>query len=132
VQWVADRVWWIGGTAAACFALAVAAGMWLERLADRRGTRFAAAHGILSRADMVLPAPARTVAGEPARPALPVPQVININFFSVPSSEQAEVIRQALPGHEPAGYAGGLTASNPARRDPTATISAQRDPRPPR
>jgi hypothetical protein len=27
----ADRIWWIGGTAAVCFALAVAAGLWLER-----------------------------------------------------------------------------------------------------
>jgi hypothetical protein len=64
VQWVAERIWWIGGTLAVCFALAVAAGMWLERLADRRGARFAAAHGILSRTDVMLAQP------PPQRPAI--------------------------------------------------------------
>jgi hypothetical protein len=67
VQWVAERVFWIGGTMAACLALSVAASMSLEAWAGRRGARFAAAHGILSRADVILP--------EPARPAAPVPQV---------------------------------------------------------
>jgi hypothetical protein len=56
VRWVAERIWWIGGTLAVCFALAVAGASWLERWADRRGARFAAAHGILSRADVILPA----------------------------------------------------------------------------
>jgi hypothetical protein len=39
VQWAADRIWWIGATLAACVALSVAASMWLEARADRRGTR---------------------------------------------------------------------------------------------
>jgi hypothetical protein len=53
VKWVAERVWWIGGTMAVCLALSVAASMALEAWADRRGARFAAAHGILSRADVI-------------------------------------------------------------------------------
>ena len=44
--WVAEHIWEIGGTLAACFALSVAVSMWLERWAVIRGARFAAAHGI--------------------------------------------------------------------------------------
>lgn len=88
VQWVADRIWWISSTVALCFALSVAASMALERWADRRGARYAAAHGILSRADVILPAP--------ARPAIaPAPQVV-FNIFGQLDAEQARVIRQAL------------------------------------
>ena len=32
VQWVAEHIVWISATTAVCFILAVAAGMWLERL----------------------------------------------------------------------------------------------------
>jgi hypothetical protein len=72
VPWVAARIWWIGGTAAACFALAVAAGMWLGRRNDRRAAEWGAARGIVSRADMILPPLARAVVTElgPARPAI--------------------------------------------------------------
>ena len=66
VQWVADRIWWIGGTLAVCFARAVAASMALEAWADRRGARFTALHGIRSRADVILPEPVRAVVVEPA------------------------------------------------------------------
>jgi len=99
VHWVAERIWWIGSTVAVCFALAVAAGMWLERLADRRGARYAAAHGILSHADVILPAPARPAAvqAEPERLAIAAPQIV-VNIFGVPSPEQAAVIRQVIPG----------------------------------
>jgi hypothetical protein len=98
VQWVAERIWWIGGTLVLCFALAVAASMWLERWADRRGARFAAAHGIVSRADVTLAAPAAAVglprqqrsAGEP-------PAAIHLHFHGLPAAEQAAIIRQALP-----------------------------------
>jgi hypothetical protein len=31
VNWVAERIWWIGSTLAVCFALVVAAASWLER-----------------------------------------------------------------------------------------------------
>ena len=62
VQWVAERIVWISATMAMCFILTVAAGIWLERLADRRGARFAAVHGILSRADVILPYPVRVTA----------------------------------------------------------------------
>jgi hypothetical protein len=103
LQWMAERIWWIGSTAAVCFALSVAAGMWLERRADRRGARFAAAHGILSRADVVLPCPVRVTTMpvervQPERSAIAAPQ-ITVNIFGVPSPDQAAVIRQALPGH---------------------------------
>ncbi len=96
-SWVAERIWWIGGTLAVCFALAVAASMWLERLADARGARFAAAHGILSRADVILPEPVRAVVVErvPERPALGF-RDLHIHLDGVPSAEQAAVIGQAL------------------------------------
>jgi hypothetical protein len=106
VQWVAERIVWISATMAVCFILAVAAGMWLERLADRRGARFAAAHGILSRADVILPYPVRvtTVPATAPRPAIGAPQ-ITVNIFGVPSPEQAAVMRQALPGYAITGDA---------------------------
>jgi hypothetical protein len=106
VQWVADRIWWIGSTVIVCFALAVAAGRWLERLADRRGARFAAAYGIVSRANVILPAPARVAAdqAEPERSAIDAPQ-ITVNIIGVPSPEQAALILQALPGHAITGDA---------------------------
>jgi len=106
VQWVAERIWWIGSAVAVCFALAVAAGMWLERLADRRGARYAAAHGILSRADVILPAPARVAAvdAEPVPPAIvSAPQTvitggIHVWLTGLPDEAQAAVIRKAIPG----------------------------------
>jgi hypothetical protein len=100
MQWVAERIVWISATMAVCFILAVAVGMWLERLADRRGARFAAAHGILSRADVILPYPVRVTAvpATTLRPAIGATQ-ITVNIFGVPSPEQAAVIRQTLPGH---------------------------------
>ena len=52
LQWVAERIWWIAGTLVVCFALAVAASMWLERLSDARCARFAERRGIVSRADV--------------------------------------------------------------------------------
>jgi hypothetical protein len=51
--WVAERIWWIGGTVAACMVLAIVASMALEARAERRGARFAERHGIRSRADVV-------------------------------------------------------------------------------
>ena len=100
VQWVAERIVWISATMAVCFLLAVAFGMWLERLADRRGARFAATHGILSRADVILPYPTRVAAMLATTPRLAIgePQ-ITVNIFGVPSPEQAAVIRLALPGY---------------------------------
>lgn len=103
VPWVADRIFWIVGTLALCFALAVAASMWLGRLTERREAAFAAAHGILSRADGIAPLPApaqhRAVVLEPERRAIaPAPQVV-VNIFGMNSPAQAaELIRQALPG----------------------------------
>jgi len=96
--WVAEHIWEIGAVLAVCFALSVTASMALEAWADRRGARFAAAHGILSRTDVILPEPVRAVVVEPKpeRAAIaPAPQVV-VNIFGVPSPGQAEVIRQAI------------------------------------
>jgi Na+(H+)/acetate symporter ActP len=98
VPWVAERIAWIGGTAAVCFALAVAASMWLERFNDVRGARWGAEHGIYSRADAILLAPVRPVIIQPAPEptALAGPQ-ITVNIFGTPSAEQAAIIRRVLP-----------------------------------
>jgi hypothetical protein len=98
VTWVAEHIWEIGLTVTACFALAVAASMWLERWADRRGARFAAAHGILSRADVILPAPGRVTAvtAQPEQPGLTAPQ-ITVNIFGATEPEQAAILRKMLP-----------------------------------
>jgi hypothetical protein len=100
--WVAGRIWWIGGTVVVSFALAVAVSMWLEAWADRRGARFGAAHGILSRADLILPDPVRAgnrdfLSGSAERPALGF-RDLHIHLDAVPSAEQSAVIRQALNG----------------------------------
>jgi hypothetical protein len=157
VQWVADRIWWIGGTVTVCFAVAVAAGMWLERWADRRGARFAAAHGILSRADVILPAPA-AAAGLPQpqpRPAIgAAPRTVitggtHIWLGAIPDAASAAplirtafadlagdavaVLRTALP--EQAGEAGtsrtGSTSSS-GKESGTLPLPAQQDPENPR
>jgi hypothetical protein len=72
LPWAAERIWWIGGTIAVCFALAIAASMWLERRSARRAAEWGAARGIYSRADMILPAPALVTAmpDTPAQPAI--------------------------------------------------------------
>ena len=97
VPWVADRIWWIGGTVAACLILATAAGMWLERLADRRAAEWGAARGIRSRADVILPEPVRVTAvhAEPVRQELAAP-AIHLHFHGLPDAEQVHIIRQAL------------------------------------
>ena len=102
VQWVADRIWWIGGTLAACAVLAVAASMWLERWADRRGARFAAAHGILSRADVMLAVLPPVRLPRHQRAAVEPLTTVHIHFHGLPDVEQTAIIRQALlEGHEP-------------------------------
>lgn len=104
--WVAERIWWIGGTVAVCFALATAASMWLEAWAERRGARFAAAHGILSRADVILPEAAPVITT--VIPQVPWPEQPAIEHhyhgpqfhFHGPDAEAqaARVIRSVLPG----------------------------------
>ena len=112
VPWVAGHIWEIGLTAAACFAISVALSMCLEAWADRRGARFAAAHGIPSRADVIRvgvvgtcePLPHSRSAGRdrelvtPARPAIEPRPAIHLHFHGVPGEQAAEIIRQALPG----------------------------------
>lgn len=100
VPWVADRIWWIAGTVALCFALATAASMALERRSDRRSAAWGAARGIRSRADVILPGPDRPaeVTAEPVRPAIAAPQIVNIFNFGADATRSAAIIRQALPG----------------------------------
>ena len=62
---VRDYIVPIAVVTAACFALAVAASVWLERWSDRRCAAWGAARGIRSRADVILP-PARAPAAFPA------------------------------------------------------------------
>jgi hypothetical protein len=107
VAWVAERIFWIGGTLALCFVLAVAASMWLERWSATRAARWGAARGILSRADVILPEPrAATLtatvipqAAAGARPAIehhhhgPV-----FNFYGPDAEAQAARVIRALPG----------------------------------
>jgi hypothetical protein len=126
--WVADRIWWIGSTLALCFALAVAASMWLEHWSDRRGAKFAARHGIVCRADVILPPPVvrAVVTGPvPERAAL-APPAITVNIFGMPSAEQAEVIGQALERNK--WYAprpwGTVRGGNSARPDPNGDHGA--------
>jgi hypothetical protein len=116
VPWVAGHIWEIGLTLAACFALSVAASMSLEAWADRRGARFAAAHGILSRADVILPEPVRAVVVEPApeRLALAAAQ-ITLNFYGQGGEDAAaRIIRTALHGTTVDAITEGNSPSSPA------------------
>lgn len=109
VQFVADRIWWIGGTAAACFAVSVAVSMALEAWSDRRGARYAAAHGIMSRADALGAGLVCEVVRDTARegpPAAPPPQIAPVtiinNFYGADGEHvAARVIRQALAPGQP-------------------------------
>jgi hypothetical protein len=99
-QWVAEHIWEIGGTVAACFLLAVAASMALGSWADHRGARFAQRHGIRSRADVIQVEPVRAVVVDrgPEHPAI-APAII-VNFYGADSGDlAARVIRTALPGY---------------------------------
>jgi hypothetical protein len=98
LPWVADRILWIGGTLAVCFALSVAAAMALQGWADRLAARFAAAHGILSRAD-VLRAEAATFKAEvlpPQQPQTVITGGTHLWVAGQPTPEQSAVIRRAL------------------------------------
>jgi len=99
VQWVAERIWWIGGTLAVCFALAVAAGMWLEAWAERRAAAWGAAHGIVSRAAVLQVERVRAVVVDPVPERRELePPALHLHFHGLPDAEQAAVIRQALNG----------------------------------
>jgi hypothetical protein len=100
VQWVADRIWWIGGTLAASYAVAVAVTMWLERRADARGVRYAEQHGIASRADVeeLTPAGVAWLTSHEQPHALGA-TVIKLNIYTADAeASAARIIRTALPG----------------------------------
>ena len=100
LQWVADRIWWIGGTLAVCFVLATAASMWLERLSDARCAGFAERRGIASRADVdqLTPAGVAWLLRHEQERAAVGPAVVNFNFYGAASPEPARVIRTVIPG----------------------------------
>ena len=115
VQVVAEHIWEIGATVAACFALAVAAGMWLEARTERLAAGFAERRGIASRADVDELTPAgvayllRREQDRAVLAATVIPQVtegtappaIVNNYhihFGPADREAARIIRQALPG----------------------------------
>ncbi len=52
VQVVAEHIWEIAAVLVACFALSIAASMWLEAWTERRAAGFAERRGIASRADV--------------------------------------------------------------------------------
>ena len=117
--YVADRDGAVGRRAhlvdrrplAVCFALAVAASMWLERLSDARCAGFAERRGIASRADVDQLTPAGVawlLRHEQQRPAVG-PAVVNFNFYAAASPEPARVVRTVIPGQ--AGDA--ITEGNP-------------------
>lgn len=103
--WVAERIWWIGGTVAACFILATAASMWLERLSDARCARFGERRGIASRADVdaLTPAGVAWLLRHEPQPQvsqgtapLTAPLTIELhqhNYYGAASPEPARVIR---------------------------------------
>lgn len=100
VQWVADRIWWIGGTVAACFAAAVAVSTALEARSERRGAAYAAAHGIMSRADalalgIVPPAVAGSI---PERPAIEGGVHVHYHQHYHAAPEQAVQAVTEVPG----------------------------------
>ena len=97
VRWVAEYIWWIGGTLAVCFALSVAASMTLEAWADRRAARYAAAHGILSRADVILPEPLR-VRAEVITDTAPASRPAIENHYHVHYHAADEAARAVIPG----------------------------------
>ena len=90
VRWAAEHAWEIGGTLAACFALSVAACMWLERWAVVRGARFAERHGIYSRAGTITPPAVATVTA----------QVIEHHHYlhAITPDPVPAVVRAAIPG----------------------------------
>lgn len=89
VRWVAERIWWIGGTLAACFALSVAASIWLEAWHDRRAVAWGHARGIYSRADYI--------AAPPARAGL-TPARVTIKRLGPPAPRLAATVRNAITG----------------------------------
>jgi MFS family permease len=106
VQWVAERIFWIGGTLAVCFALSVAASMWLETRADQRGRAWGAARGIYSRADYIAPEPLCAVTATvipQASQGTQAPAIEqHVHFHFDPGDrEAAQFIRTALTGQQP-------------------------------
>lgn len=100
VIWVAENLWWIVPAAVACYVLAVAAAMAMERRSDRRAAEWGAARGIRSRADVIMPPP-------PARRELP--PVVNI--YVADETMAARVIRQALPARTDLNVTGDQPAA---------------------
>ena len=96
---VAEYIVPIAITVAVCFALTVAASVWLERWSDRRCAAWGAARGIRSRADVILPGPERAPAVFPAAGPPAIGPVYHFNFYGPAGDTHAAIIRKAIaPG----------------------------------
>src|SRR5580693_5190347 len=136
MPWAAARIWWIGGTVAACAGLAVASCLWLARRAVVCVSGFGAPRAIAAgrvRAEVVEPerpavAPPRPAPGPPPKSwlcetcywawplDLPFCGICG-HSRSVTGAEREVVIRQAVAGSErvwpPAGAQSSRGATPP-------------------
>lgn len=95
---VAENIIPIAAVTVACFALSVAASVWLERRSDRRGVAWGRARGIYSRADYIEPVKCVPRITDGERPAIAPPPQVVFNIFGPLDAEQARIIRQAING----------------------------------
>jgi hypothetical protein len=111
---VAAHIWEIGGTVAACAVLSAAAVVWLESRTRRREAAWAAARGIYSRGDLILPervTPPRRVTASGG---------VTIQFINPAQAQQAEVIRALMDGgHDDPGGPDGGTSPAAVRPGPS-------------
>ncbi len=91
VEWIAGHVWELLAVTTVCGALVIAAVVALFKWADRRDARHGAEKPFL----VVREAPAAVNSAE--RPALGF-RDLHIHLDGAPTTEQAQVIRQALNG----------------------------------
>jgi hypothetical protein len=95
VEWIAAHVVEVIAVSATCGVLAVAAVIALFRWADRRDARYAVERPFVIARE--IPGVSPTAVPSAERPALGF-RDLHIHLDSVPSAEQAAVIRQALNG----------------------------------
>lgn len=93
VGWVAGNIWWIIPTVVACYVLAVAAAVALERRSDRRAAAWGAARGIYSRADGILPPPQRAPAAFPAAGSPPaIEQHVHLHYHAADGEQVPSIV----------------------------------------
>ncbi len=89
VEWIASHAWELLAVTAACGTLAVAAVVWLIRRQERREAVAAVERPYLIERDV-------PPAVDPAGHRAIGPSVINLNFYGVPATQRAEIIRSAI------------------------------------